>query len=219
MRWHRRRSSHLIQVAIIMFVFVVLTFGWIAAGWAEWKRVDNELYKLEQQVEQIKQRFNEIQEMLDNVQVILPYAAAIRKCNSIVPAMDVARQVVASAQKWAGDNWHSVAWDIVVMGAVESNWDLSARGVAGEYGPLQVMPATAKQMGVKDITDWRQTVDAAIRYYVTVCLVKAQGDRDTAVAIYNAGPSRGIYRAKHIASRHVSKVRSRAMVLANVSSW
>lgn len=69
----------------------------------------------------------------------------------------------------------------------ESGFDASARSGAGAIGLGQLMPATARGLGV-DPTDPQQNLNGAARY------LRAQLDRfgsvDLALAAYNAGPGR-----------------------------
>jgi soluble lytic murein transglycosylase-like protein len=75
---------------------------------------------------------------------------------------------------------------------------------AGAWGPMQLMPGTAQDMGVKDIHDWHQNVEGGLKYYKqNLDLFKKQSyvkdasgkmvyDADLnnrlAAAAYNAGP-------------------------------
>jgi hypothetical protein len=119
---------------------------------------------------------------------------------------ELARQVVESSVRWAGDNWYEVALDVVAMGAVESGWDTRVKGTSGEIGPLQVKPSTALDVGIRGIEDWRIAVEAGVKYYVTKCQPLAKGEMQQAVAFYNAGISRSPEKAARLASRHVGKV-------------
>lgn len=56
---------------------------------------------------------------------------------------------------------------------------------AGARGPMQLMPATAKELGV-NINDPLQNIEGGVKYYAK--LLKQFGDPILAVAAYNAGP-------------------------------
>ena len=56
---------------------------------------------------------------------------------------------------------------------------------AGARGPMQLMPATAKELGV-NIDDPFQNIEGGVKYYSK--LLKRFGDPILAVAAYNAGP-------------------------------
>lgn len=69
---------------------------------------------------------------------------------------------------------------------VESSGNKSAVSSAGASGLMQLMPNTAKGLGVTDIFDPQQNIEAGAKY------LKEQmnkfGDLNLAFAAYNAGP-------------------------------
>jgi soluble lytic murein transglycosylase-like protein len=68
----------------------------------------------------------------------------------------------------------------------ESGWNQRARSHAGAMGLAQLMPATARYLGVRDVWDPYQNLDGGARYlreqYETF------GSWRLALAAYNAGP-------------------------------
>ncbi len=68
----------------------------------------------------------------------------------------------------------------------ESRYDPLARGSKGEVGLGQLMPATAKALGVKDRTDARESV-TAVAHHLAYLLRKYGGDKRLALAAYNGG--------------------------------
>ena len=70
---------------------------------------------------------------------------------------------------------------------VESSWNPRAVSRSGAQGLMQLMPATAKSLGVTDPFDPRQNLDAGCRY-VNLMLARYGGDYRKALAAYNWGP-------------------------------
>jgi hypothetical protein len=72
--------------------------------------------------------------------------------------------------------------------AVESGFRPDAVSRAGAQGLMQLMPETARDMGVKDPFDPADNINGGARYLAF--LLKHFGDESLAVAAYNAGPGR-----------------------------
>lgn len=69
----------------------------------------------------------------------------------------------------------------------ESGFNQSAVGTSGERGVFQLMPGTARDLGV-DPTDLSQNIDGGVRYLSQ--MYSQFGDWHTALEAYNAGPGR-----------------------------
>jgi soluble lytic murein transglycosylase-like protein len=108
--------------------------------------------------------------------------------------------VVTEATATAGPrNWQariaelSVKYDVspALLDAVvwqESRWNVDAVSPAGARGLAQLMPATARMMGV-DPDDPHANLEGGARY-LRMQLDRFGGDLEKALAAYNAGPAR-----------------------------
>jgi hypothetical protein len=72
--------------------------------------------------------------------------------------------------------------------AVESEFDQWAVSSKGARGLMQLMPDTARRLGVADSFDARQNIFAGTQY-LRILLDQFGGDVDLALAAYNAGPT------------------------------
>jgi soluble lytic murein transglycosylase-like protein len=69
----------------------------------------------------------------------------------------------------------------------ESAFDPNALSHVGASGLMQLMPATAREMYVKDIFDPKENIEGGVRY-LRVLANEFNGDMVKMVAAYNAGP-------------------------------
>ncbi len=69
----------------------------------------------------------------------------------------------------------------------ESCFDHRAVSRVGAQGLMQLMPATAQELGVKDSFDPEQNISGGVRY-LRKMLDKFDNNTDLALAAYNAGP-------------------------------
>jgi soluble lytic murein transglycosylase-like protein len=101
---------------------------------------------------------------------------------------------------------------VMAVVSVESAFRKDAVSPKGAQGLMQLMPATARELGVTDAFDPAQNLDAGTRY-LNALLAEFHGDVRLALAAYNAGPNavkrhRGVppYRETR---QHVEKVLER----------
>jgi hypothetical protein len=84
---------------------------------------------------------------------------------------------------------HGVSVDLVrAIIQVESGFDYLATSTKGAQGLMQLMPATARDMGVSNALDPRQNIFGGVQY-LRMMLDMFRGDIALAAAAYNAGPN------------------------------
>lgn len=96
-------------------------------------------------------------------------------------ATDIAQLILRAARK------HRVAADLIAaVAAAESRFDPRALSPKGAQGVMQLMPATARRFGVRDVWSAEDNIDGGAAY-LRWLLDFFGGDTTLAVAAYNAG--------------------------------
>ena len=83
---------------------------------------------------------------------------------------------------------HGVDKDLIrAIIQVESGWNTNARSSAGAQGLMQLMPATAKGLGVTNAYDASQNINGGTKY-IAQLIRRYKGDVTKALWAYNCGP-------------------------------
>ena len=97
----------------------------------------------------------------------------------------MAKDLAAHVDKMAAKYGVPVSHARAIFQIESSGGKNKAVSKAGARGPMQLMPATAKELGV-NIDDPFQNIEGGVKYYAK--MLKQFGDPILAVAAYNAGP-------------------------------
>jgi soluble lytic murein transglycosylase-like protein len=112
-----------------------------------------------------------------------PYSPAVFDASASVAAPNQLSAMVHDAARAHGVDPRLVA----AVAHRESAWNPRAVSQTGACGIMQLMPATAKYLGVKNVFDARENIFGGARYLRTL-LDTFGGDLDLTLAAYNAGP-------------------------------
>jgi soluble lytic murein transglycosylase-like protein len=121
----------------------------------------------------------------------MPIEQAIGKYNQIAETQNLKKQpptnefnglIQRAARKYDVDE--NVIHAIIKM---ESDYNPDTKSHAGAVGLMQLMPVTAREVGVTNRDDNAQNIDGGTHYFSKM-LKKHNGDLRLALASYNAGP-------------------------------
>ena len=97
------------------------------------------------------------------------------------------RQIIANNVQKAAAKYNLPPQLINAVIRAESNFKVRAVSSAGARGLMQLMPATAKELGVENSFDIEQNIDGGAKY-LRKMLDRFGGNVRKALAAYNAGP-------------------------------
>lgn len=132
-------------------------------------------------IQQIEQRFNPRQTLLGS-KAHVTFAQTLAAVSNSKEPGDVIQTIDKTAQRYGIDPALAKA-----VAKVESNHDATAVSEAGALGVMQLMPETAKQMGVSNPLNAHENIEGGVRYLKEL-LEKYSGNTALALAAYNAGP-------------------------------
>lgn len=115
-------------------------------------------------------------------QVGAGYQARSSVASSKVPETAYNQVIADTAQKFGVDE--KLIHAVIKM---ESNYNTYAKSHAGAQGLMQLMPGTARGLGVRDSHDPKQNIEGGTKY-LSQMLKKYNGNIELALAAYNAGP-------------------------------
>ncbi|MDH3714865.1 MAG: lytic transglycosylase domain-containing protein [Gammaproteobacteria bacterium] len=114
---------------------------------------------------------------------------ATASCRGVTPSvMDTRAAAYSNVIERMAERYGVSALLVQAIISVESCFDRLARSVAGAQGLMQLMPSTARSLGVRDAYDPVQNINGGIRYFSDLQR-RYQNNNHLALAAYNAGPA------------------------------
>jgi soluble lytic murein transglycosylase-like protein len=98
------------------------------------------------------------------------------------------QQIIEQKVRKAAEKYNLPPELITAVIRAESNFDALAVSSAGAQGLMQLMPATAEELGVKNPFDIEQNIEGGAKY-LRKMLDRFEGSLRKALAAYNAGPA------------------------------
>jgi hypothetical protein len=114
-----------------------------------------------------------------------------------VPQVEVSKEPFGDLIRAAAKHYSVDADLITSVIAAESNFDPKAISRRNARGLMQLLPTTAAQLGVKNIFDPQENIDAGT-HYLSELLFLYKNDIVLTLAAYNAGPERVQYYGQRV---------------------
>jgi soluble lytic murein transglycosylase-like protein len=113
---------------------------------------------------------------------------ATKSCTGLSKAQMAQRATEFESTMQAAANQHNVDVKLIkAIAQIESCFDRKAQSKVGAQGLMQLMPGTAKEMGVSDSFNASQNIHGGTAYFARM-LKRFKRDHRLALAAYNAGP-------------------------------
>lgn len=123
-------------------------------------------------------------------------AVAYKECRGRVSDLEAEQMAVIIS-----DTNHALVTPSLIMAIIntESSWNHVARNKSGSTGLMQLLPSTARQMGVKTRKEMRNpliNLKAGITYLIWLCDANGFTRVEQIISSYRIGPSRGKHNPK-----------------------
>lgn len=132
-------------------------------------------------------KFSEAKNYVSRWSILPPEKTASRRQSSIDGSNDGNRANFQSLVEQAAEKYNLNPDLLNAVIKVESNFNPQARSGAGAMGLMQLMPGTARSLGVENPYDPAQNIEGGAKY-LRQMLDKFDGNVSLALAAYNAGP-------------------------------
>lgn len=186
-RKRRKELNKLFNITFLVLIFaiIVMFFGYLEVKYYPAEEID---YRnpLEIERDELKQVLNETQIKVTKLSMDKKMVEELNTHLEKETNLDgEILKKINEAIKKSSEKYNLEEALIRAIIKQESNYDINSKSWAGARGLMQLMPETAKLLGVTNIWDIEQNIDGGCRYYIDC--YKAFGNMELALAGYNAG--------------------------------